>query len=170
MSTGTEEFEKLRKLLALKRHEQPPPGYFNEFSARVAARLEKEGKASVWERLGLTFPWLKAFSQVLERNPVGAGIFGVGVCGLVLSGVALSNYLDKPDEGMIFGANPPGNAIASGGVDGTHFLTQTVSSSPDAMDTRLPTLNTNDPSALFATPNGSSLNTMPVSYTIGPPQ
>ena len=133
----------------------------------MAARLEKEGKASVWERLGLTFPWLRACFQVLERNPMGAGIFGVGVCGLVLSGVALSNYLDKPDEGMVFGANPLGNAMASGGMDGGHFLTQTTTSSPDALDTGLPTLNTNDPSALFATPGGSSLNTMPVNYTIG---
>lgn len=170
MSTGTEDFEKLRKLLALKRHEQPPPGYFNQFSARLAVRLEKEGKASLWERLGLTFPWLRAFSQLLERNPIGAGIFGVGVCGLVLSGVALSNYLDKPDEGMAFGPNPLRSEMASGGMDGTHFLTQTTSSSPDALDAKLPTLSTNDPSALFATPSGSSLNTMPVNYTIGPPQ
>src|SRR5258706_288966 len=39
MNPNTENFDQLRKLLALKRYELPPPRYFNEFSGRIMARL-----------------------------------------------------------------------------------------------------------------------------------
>jgi hypothetical protein len=157
MSTGTEDFEKLRNLMKLKRHEQPPPGYFNGFSTRVLNRLEREGRPGVWDRLGDMFLWLRAGLGLWEKNPVGAGVFGVGFCGLVVSGIALSQYLDRPYEGAMV----PANLTAT--IGDSHFFTQTAQSESEGFGRSMsPTMFTNDPGSLFATPTGA----MPVNYSV----
>ncbi len=55
MTPDLEQGEKLRRLLALKRHEVPPPGFFEAFPERVRARLLAEAGQPTpawWERLG----------------------------------------------------------------------------------------------------------------------
>jgi len=114
MSTAPEEFDKLQKLLKLKRYEQPPPGYFNNFSTNVINRLERE-----IERGGSgEADWIKRFLGILETNPIAAGLFGMSVCGLLISGIAYSQsrtalassdasnvIIDVADSGM--NANTP---------------------------------------------------------------
>ncbi len=85
-----EDFEPLRKLLALKRHETPPPGYFNHFSAKVCARIEAAETvrpAAWWQR------WLVAF----DAKPIMACSYGLAVGGLMMFAVySASNLgLDK---------------------------------------------------------------------------
>ena len=49
-----ENFQSLQKLLKLKRYEQPPPRYFNEFSGHVIARLQSTQVTTPpwWQRFG----------------------------------------------------------------------------------------------------------------------
>ncbi len=88
MSREQENFEQLRRLLSLKRYEQPPPRYFNDFSAQVIARIEagqRADDAPVWEP-----SWLQRFWSALETRPVWAGALGVFICGLLVSGMVYS--------------------------------------------------------------------------------
>ena len=94
MNPETENFEQLRRLLALKRHEQPPPGYFNNFSGQVIARIKagERGEDSfslgrwVWEGA-----WLQRLWSAIETKPALTGAFGVLVCGLLISGIIYSD-------------------------------------------------------------------------------
>ena len=88
MNSAPDEFEKLQKLLKLKRYEQPPPGYFNNFSTLVLNRLEREMDQGVLAEV----PWMRRFLGLLETNPIAAGLFGMSVCGLLISGIAWSQY------------------------------------------------------------------------------
>jgi hypothetical protein len=94
MNQDTENFEQLRRLLALKRHEQPPPGYFNDFSSKVIARIRKGEQGAFIDRLLWEAPWLQRFWAALETKPILAGVCGVAVCGLLITGVI---YSDKTD-------------------------------------------------------------------------
>jgi len=73
MNSDPGEFEALRKLLALKRHEQPPPGYFNRLPDQIAARLARgEGKSRFWEDFLGQFVFRPAFSYGFALAAFGA--------------------------------------------------------------------------------------------------
>ena len=83
-SSDQENFEKLQKLLALKRYEQPPPGYFNRLPNQIMARIEAgEGQSRFWERFipGFTF-----------RPAMAYGV-GLATCGVVALGVFYTSNL-----------------------------------------------------------------------------
>jgi hypothetical protein len=72
MNSEQNDFEALRKLMALKRHEQPPPEYLNGLSGRIITRIEHgEGRLTLWERL----------SANVAVRPTMAYAFGLTVCG-----------------------------------------------------------------------------------------
>ncbi len=96
MKPEEEEFQQLRRLLALKRHEQPPPGYFNDFSRQVITQIIASRPfqdSSTVELLGWEAPWLQRLWTAFETKPWLAGAFGVAVCGLLISGIV---YSEKP--------------------------------------------------------------------------
>jgi hypothetical protein len=97
MSQDSQDFTSLRRLLALKRHEQPPPGYFNKFSSQVMARI-KAGEGAhdnLFQQLFWEAPWLHRLWAALETKPIMAGAFGAAVCALLVGGVV---YSERPDN------------------------------------------------------------------------
>ena len=127
MRQDTENFEQLRRLLALKRHEQPPPGYFNNFSSQVIARIklgESEDRGSVFERLLWEAPWLQRIWAAFEAKPILAGVCGLAVCGLLVSAVAVSDGTDLPPVALI-PLDQPGSAsmqVATGSPEAHPLL------------------------------------------------
>ena len=86
MNPEQENFQELRRLLVLKRYEQPPPGYFNTFSDHVIARIQAgEARASGLDRL------LHSLWSAMGLKPALAGAFGLAVCGLLVAGVIFSD-------------------------------------------------------------------------------
>jgi hypothetical protein len=98
MHTEQDNFEQLRRLLALKRHEQPPPGYFNNFSRQVVARIkagETAASESFFERVLTRVPWLQSIWTGFEAKPIVAGAFGISVCSLLIFGLVSSERIDS---------------------------------------------------------------------------
>ncbi len=81
MTQPPEDFTDLRRMLALKRHEIPPPGYFNGFSAKVIARIEAA-------ELVAPLPWWRAFLAPLNWQRGLAGANALICVGTGLVGVA----------------------------------------------------------------------------------
>jgi hypothetical protein len=91
MQTPPEEFDALRKLLALKRHEQPPPGYFNQFSFKVVARIQA-GESAADES------WLDRFLARFRVGTAMAGAIGVAAV-VVVVGAVLVRQQPVPSGG-----------------------------------------------------------------------
>jgi hypothetical protein len=97
MNENENNFESLRRLLALKRHETPPPGYFNDFSRQVLQRIrlgETEQSANLAEELFSHAPWLAKLLHAFDARPVFAGGFAGALCLLLLLGIV---YAERPD-------------------------------------------------------------------------
>jgi hypothetical protein len=101
MSQDSENFEQLRRLLALKRHEQPPPGYFHSFSREVIVRIKAgelgEAEAKWWAFDGSWLHWLWG---ACERRPVLAGGMGMAFCGFFFAAALISGNGDVPSVGL----------------------------------------------------------------------
>lgn len=82
----SEQFEQVRKLLALKRYEQPPPRYFNTFSEQVIARIQTGDRG-----LG-RWSWLDRLWAALDSKPVLAGSIGLAACALVIGAVVGTDH------------------------------------------------------------------------------
>jgi hypothetical protein len=108
MSAQQDDFEDLRRLLALKRHERPPPGYFQDFSGQVIARIHA-GEAATsqsWaQRVLERAPWLQNLWDGFGARPIVAGAFGVSVCSLLVVGLISSERVDSNGAGLALDSN-----------------------------------------------------------------
>ena len=92
MNSSPEDFRDLQRLLALKRHEQPPPGYFHYLPDKIAIRIERAdlSEHSTW------WEWLV---QKLDARPVLAGAYAFAVSGLMLLGFKVSQDVQAEAAG-----------------------------------------------------------------------
>ncbi|PHX95600.1 MAG: hypothetical protein CK546_01755 [Pedosphaera sp.] len=74
-----DEFESLKKLLALKRHEEPPPGYFDRLPGEVRARIT-HAQAS-------PEPWWRSWLASWDLSPALATSYAVVAVTLVVGGI-----------------------------------------------------------------------------------
>jgi hypothetical protein len=97
MNENENNFEPLRRLLAFKNRETPPPGYFSGFSRQVVARIragEANAPLSASERLFAETPWLLKLLQAFEFKPAFAGAFASALCLVLVFGIV---FAERPD-------------------------------------------------------------------------
>ncbi len=88
MNHGPEDFSDLSKLLALKRHEQPPPGFFFELPDKICARIEAGAARSE--------PWWRGFFFSLDFRPALAGALGLAAFGVYFLGMQVAEVASVP--------------------------------------------------------------------------
>jgi len=96
MNEQNQNFETLKQLLKLKRHEVPPPGYFNNFSDQVISRIragEAGGAATFMDRLEMDAPWVVSFLRIFETRPGVVGAFATSLCLVLLLVVVFTENL-----------------------------------------------------------------------------
>lgn len=91
MGSSPEEFVELRRLLAVKRAEQPPPGYFNTFAGKVIARIEAQGLAA-------PKPWWTRWMTTAAWAPGMAGANTAIFAGLAMLGGAGWYFKSRPEK------------------------------------------------------------------------
>jgi len=107
MNEPEQNFDALRKLLSLKQHEVPPPGYFNDFSAGVITRIRRGdvvGTDTLGSQIFAEAPWLLKLIQGFQAKPAYAGALASALCLLLVAGIV---YTDNP------GAAPEGDLMPS---------------------------------------------------------
>jgi len=163
MNPPPDDFEALRKLLALKRYEQPPPGYFRDFPDRVLARIEaNEAEAG----LG----WWAGFLAAFQLKPAFAGALGLAVLALCVLGLNLAREAEHrpaqtiPAVAERWQATAPNELLRADfrHPPGGSWLQPAIASSMD------PVTSSGPPPGLFAPGAGLRLNEVrPVGYRLG---
>ncbi len=106
MNESNKNLDELKKLLKFKRHEIPPPGYFNNFSGEVVARIrageagEAGGSPSLAEQLH-DATWLESLMRVFQAKPGVIGGGAMSLCLLLLIGVVLADRPDQAPAGIL---------------------------------------------------------------------
>lgn len=101
MGKSPENFDRLRRLLTLKRYEEPPPVYFDELAGTILRRLEagERSPASSWEAVTWEAPWLYRLWEALLGRPGLAAGLSVAACGLIVAGVLYAERVELPSPG-----------------------------------------------------------------------
>ena len=102
-------FAELIRLLKIKQHEVPPPGYFDDFSGQIISRIragEAGGRQTVVERLQAEAPWLAKFLRIFETRPGLIGGFATSLCLLLVLVVVFAERSDVASNNLLSVAEP----------------------------------------------------------------
>lgn len=99
MSLPAENFDELRRMMALKRHEAPPPGYFDHFPDKVIARIEAEG-------LSVQPSWWRRMFPDLDAKPLLVCAYGMVIVGLLVVGLGASQTFEPQPATLSAAGNP----------------------------------------------------------------
>lgn len=155
MNSDQENFEALRKLLSLKKYEQPPPRYFSELPSRIWVRIEREGQTTSF--------WARLFSPNFGLSPALAYSFGLLACGTLVFGIgySLKNESGQTANGSIANENllmtAPGLAAKASELNLSNYQAMQLASTN-------PVMNSEPLPSLF---NSVPLQVAPANYTPG---
>lgn len=108
MNESNNNFDDLKRLLKLKQHEVPPPGYFNRFSGEVISRIragEAGGSQGLADQLR-DASWLESLLRVFQAKPGVIGGVATSLCLLLLIGVVLADRSDDAPPGVLVTSTP----------------------------------------------------------------
>jgi hypothetical protein len=157
MNTGSPNFSRLLSMLALKRYEQPPPGYFHGFSGQVISRIragERAADPNVLQLLLIEWPWLQRLWIGLESKPALTGLLGAAACVLLLVGLLYPGRQElSPDQ---FSSASAGIMFSSAAERGHVNSPIAIGTTPELFETNF--LGGSSP---------GSLGGQPVKFTLG---
>ncbi len=159
MNENQSNFEPLRRLLAFKRHETPPPGYFNNFSRQVMAgiRAGETGAEAEWSgRLLASMPWLLKLLQSFETKPVFAGGFATALCALLLFGAVMEQRPEFAAQAMLQPPPAQPQQVAP-------LASATVTALAEPVSQMMLAENSTNPVINFQNASSDSFGQMPVS-------
>lgn len=100
--------DKLLKLLALKRYETPPPGFFDELHSEIMHQVAQ--MRSELENLE-DLKWGQRLMELLELRPILVGLAGAGICLLCILAVLYSQRINVSpgiSRGFVSGSESAG--------------------------------------------------------------
>jgi hypothetical protein len=164
MNENQQNFDQLQRLLKLKQHEVPSPGYFNAFSDQIMSRIRagEAGEAgqggSLMDRLEYQAPWLVNFIRVFETRPGLVGAFATSLCLLLVLGVFFAEYSERTAQQVLEIAETPGQtASPSLATLATLAPAASVSASGGIVASTNPVTSLQPVATMFGHPGGNSL-------------
>jgi hypothetical protein len=117
--------------MALKKYEKPPPGYFENFSDRIIARLEAD-------ELARNLPWWERLFSPFMLKPALAGAFGLMVSAAILGGILFAGPgAVTTQKGTLSAINPASPEVPSTMI----VMEQNLPSSTDPVPSAMPSYN-----------------------------